>query len=643
MFELSLNQIKKFMNETLILKNVSFQVYEGECVGIVGANGSGKSTILKLIAGILPLECYHGYPQTTSHGYDEGIISMPKHTSIAYLDQIPQYPEEAIVSDVLNAAFDELFELETKMRQLEEAMKSALGAELDRILQEYGDCIHLYEVKGGYDREQKFSKICTGLKFNEAFLKQKFSSLSGGEKTRVVLGKILMDQPDLLLLDEPTNHLDMDSIEWLESYLKAYKGVVIIISHDRYFLDHTVNKIVEIEDMESKTYKGNYSDFVRQKEENMRIQYEHYKEQQKSIHSMEKTVKDLRDWAMRADNNKFFKRAASIQKKLQKMDRVEKPKFERQNMKLAFHSALRSGNETIIAQNLSKAFEDKIIFNDTDLLIEYGERTALIGSNGSGKTTFLNILLGKECADQGMVKCGANVKLAYLPQYIAFDNEELTVVECFREDIELPIGKAREYLAKYLFFGKSVFKKVKFLSGGEKIRLKLAKLLYEEVNLLILDEPTNHLDIESIEALEEALDNFEGTIFFISHDRYFINKMAERIIAIEACQFKSYSGNYDLYKEYKDKERELDQKAVTKIDHVREKNVEPKEKNKWDVKKVEVAIEQLECEIKDLEDSMKKSGSNYEEIHPLYLKKNNLSLELDELLQIWSSLCEDVI
>lgn len=461
------------------------------------------------------------------------------------------YPKGLTVVDVLNLAFEEIDSIEIQMRELEEQMKTLEGTILEKALKKYSDLCQLFEVKGGYERGEKFSKVCTGLNFVESFLSKEFDLLSGGEKTTVVLGKLLIDNPDILLLDEPTNHLDMDSVEWLEGYLKGYKGIVIIVSHDRYFLDNVVTKIVEIEDMESKSYKGNYSSFINQKEENMRIQYEHYREQQKKIKTMEKTVMSLRDWAMRADNNKFFRRAASIQKKLNKMDQIDKPVFERRNMRLDLKVAGRSGNETIKAIGLTKRYGDKIIFKDTDLMIQFGERVGVVGPNGSGKTTFLKMLLGEEQPDNGVVELGVNVMAAYLPQKVIFNNEEFTVLECFREDISILEGKAREYLSKFMFYKSSVFKKVKSLSGGERIRLKLAMLLYQDINLLILDEPTNHLDIDSIETLEAALEDFKGTIFFISHDRYFINKIGERVIAVEDNAFRSYPGNYDYYKSKK--------------------------------------------------------------------------------------------
>lgn len=630
MFELKVHGIKKYMEATLVVNSFTLEAFEGDNVGIVGANGSGKSTILKLIAGIEPMHYYPGYPQTSSPGYDEGLIHRPRGATMAYLEQMPSYPEGLKVNDVLNLAFEEIDGIEKQMRELEEQMQSLEDEALEKSLNKYSDLVNLFEAKGGYEREEKLSKVCTGLKFTESFLQKDFDLLSGGEKTTVGLGKILIHQPDILLLDEPTNHLDMESIEWLEGFLKSYKGIVLIVSHDRYFLDNVVNKIVEIEDMESISYKGNYSAFISQKEENMRVQYEHFREQQKKVNNMEKQVTSLRDWAMRADNNKFFRRAASIQKKLDKMDRIDKPIFERRNMRLNFNDATRSGKETIKAIGLAKRYEDKVIFDGADLMIHYGERVGMVGPNGSGKTTFLKMLVGEEQPDAGVVELGANVMAAYLPQKIEFENEELTVLECFREGISIVEGKAREYLAKFMFYKKSVFKKVKFLSGGERIRLKLAMLMYQDINLLILDEPTNHLDIDSIETLEAALEDFKGTIFFISHDRYFINKIGERVIAVEEYGLKSYQGNYDEYK--REKEKAMEQVPVLK---------EKKEKTlpdsvKADATKLLRQIETIEKEMTEL-DLVMGIKQDYEELNELYSRKEFLNNELEAVMEIWLS------
>lgn len=669
MFELSLINVKKYMEATLVLKDISFEIYSGEKVGIVGVNGSGKSTILKLIAGILPMDYCVGYPGATSPGYDEGFINKPREATCAYLEQIPEYEDGIKVLDVLKSAFDEVYTIEKKMRQLEEEMKYLEGDNLEKALKQYSSLVQVYEVKDGYNTEEKLARICTGLKFTESFLNKEFNLLSGGEKTTVILGKLLIDNPDILLLDEPTNHLDMDSIEWLEIYLKSYSGIVIIVSHDRYFLDNVVTKIIEIEDMESKTYKGNYSSYVKEKEENLLEQIHNYKQQQKEIKTIENTIKDLRDWAIRADNNKFFKRAASLQKKLDKMKssdtedsssyrgrggyvRTEKPKLEKKTMKLNFKDSERSGGDTIKAIGLCKDFVDKVIFRDVDLLVKFGERVALIGPNGSGKTTFLKMLLGEETPDEGIVEFGANVKGGYLPQVITFNDDELTVLQAFREDISMVEGKAREYLSKFMFFGNSVFKKVKNLSGGEKIRLKLAMLLYEDINLLILDEPTNHLDIDSIETFEEALEEFKGTILFISHDRYFINKISERVVAIENHGFKSYAGNYDYYKEIQEEiKRKIEAEAQNKLEKdnklkkkeksknvKKQRNVDDAKKKEAEKSKIEGKIQSLEKEMEEIDLEMAAPEMHYEELNKLYLRKEELKEALEEAMEVWVSL-----
>ncbi|HWT75409.1 MAG TPA: ABC-F type ribosomal protection protein [Mobilitalea sp.] len=650
MAEISFDGVKKYMDTTLVLKNITFMVTEGEKVGIVGENGSGKSTILKLIAGILELNHCAGYPYApVPPGYDEGWVRISKDTNCAYLEQIPQYSDNMKVIDVLNLSFDDVHRIEKEMHELELSMQELDGVELKKTLSRYSELVQLYEVKGGYDIEEKLNKICKGLQFEESFLQQDFNSLSGGEKTTVILGKLLIDAPDVLLLDEPTNHLDMDSVEWLEGYIKNYKGIVIVVSHDRYFLDHTVMKIIEVENKECETYMGNYSDFVRQKDENLRIQFNDYKDQKKQIEHMEQSIKELREWAKRANNEKFYRRAASMQIKLDKMERVEKPVIDKQNMKMNIQTSERSGKIVVKAFELCKNFENKTIFKNAGLLIQYGERVALIGPNGSGKTTFLKMLLGEISADSGETTLGASVMMAYLPQNIAFEDEELTVLDYFRDDISILEGKAREHLAKFMFYGGNVFKKIKLLSGGERVRLKLCKLLYNDVNLLILDEPTNHLDTASIESIEEALSYFKGTILFISHDRYFINKISGRVIAIEDHGFNSYLGNYDYYKEQKDKQdakaapdlslsnvrSEQKQVKYKNVDNMKSNRKEKIEKNEKDTLKTEGRVKDIENELKEIDGCMQAACSDFEKLSKLFVRKEELSKELDAILEGW--------
>ncbi|MDF2868689.1 MAG: transporter ATP-binding protein [Anaerocolumna sp.] len=650
MKDIFVNGVKKYMNTTLVLKNVTFMVNEGERAGMVGENGSGKTTVMKLIAGKLTLNHCAGYPYApVPPGYDEGWVILSKDTTCAYLDQIPDYEAGVKVIDVLNMAFEEVFQLESELRSLELEMQQAEGTNLEKVLNKYDNCLKQYESKGGYQVTEKLNRICKGLKFSDEFLKKDFNILSGGEKTTTALGKLLMDNPDVLLLDEPTNHLDMESVEWLEEYIKTYKGTVIIVSHDRYFLDHTVTKIIEIEVGEAETYNGNYTEFLRQKEENFRLWQEHYKDQQKKINDMEKSVRQLREWASKGGNEKFFKRAASIQIKLDKMERIDRPGSKDNNLRLKVSEAERSGNIVVKAKELKKAFGEKILFNEADAEIYFRERVAMIGQNGSGKTTFLKMLLKEIEPEQGSIEFGSNVKMAYLPQNLAFQNEEITLLECFREDISILEGAAREYLARFLFFGSTVFKRVKYLSGGERVRLMLSKLLFTDVNLLILDEPTNHLDTVSIENIENTLETFKGTVFYISHDRYFINKTATRILELNNGKLKSYDGNYDAYKAEKEKLESYLLTSDTNMNSANPANTKDKQVSK-EGKKVnpvhtaylERNIENLENELKAVNDRMNSPEIPLEELNTLYSKHQELSAELEEVMEEWLSISNQV-
>jgi ATP-binding cassette, subfamily F, member 3 len=628
MIELKMYNIMKRFVDNLVLNNITFTIYDKEKVAIVGENGSGKSTILKLIAGVEPLD--RDDREDNCNCREKGWIRIPKGVTVGYLNQLPIYPENLKVIDILKLAFEEVYDVEKNIRLLESNMEHLEGDNLEKVLKQYSKLQETYEAKGGYDIEEKLSKICIGLKFDNIFLEKDFNILSGGEKTIVSLGKILLESPGILLLDEPTNHLDMDSVEWLEGYLKNYNGIVLIVSHDRYFLDNVVTKVIEIEDKQNKDYKGNYSDYVKQKEENMLEQFDDFKEQQSKIKAMESAVKRLRSW-------EHYTRAMSIQKKLDKMNRIDKPVFEKQNIKFNFKDTDRSGFNVIKGSEICKRFDDKTILNKANLNVSYGEKVSLIGPNGSGKTTFLKMLLDKTSIDSGTLEIGANVKYAYLPQEITFNNENDMLIDCFREDKPILEGKAREYLSKFMFFGKTVYKKVKHLSGGERVRLKLSMLLYDEINLLILDEPTNHLDIASIETLESALEDFKGTIFFISHDRYFINKVCDRVISLEENKLVNYDGNYDFYK---NKKNEL-VLSLPKTAAITKKEVLPKpvnidsKKRKSELDKIENNIKSLEHDLIEIDKFISNSSSNYDELTSLCSKKEQLNEQLEEMINVW--------
>ncbi|MBL4931260.1 ribosomal protection-like ABC-F family protein [Clostridium paridis] len=628
MIEIALKDLVKYYGANLVLDSVSFEVHKGEKIGLVGRNGSGKSTILEIISG--------------HEKIDGGILSIRKGAKVGYLKQIPSFPEEYTGRDALNTAFIEINELEVHIAELEKKMSNSSEKELEKVFKQYSEVQQRYELLGGYDKEENLNKVTQGLKINENILNQPFSILSGGEKTTVMLGKILLESPDILLLDEPTNHLDMESLEWLEGYINQYSGTIIIVSHDRYFLDKVATSIVELEDFKSTTYQGNYSSYVKKKDEDLLLQYQAYRDQQKKIDQMEKSIKNLRDWAIRGDNGKFFRRAASMQKRLDKMDKVNKPNLNKKNIKLNLMLEERSGEEVIKVKEATKTFGNKELFINGEFNISYGEKVALIGANGCGKSTFLKILLGYENIDNGIIKLGESVRIAYLPQNIEFNNENTTILECFREDIQILEGKAREYLAKFMFFGESVYKKVGSLSGGEKTRLMLSKLLFNDVNLLILDEPTNHLDIDSIETLEEALEDFQGTIFFISHDRYFINKISNRIVELSDKQFVSYEGDFDYYKVKKDESlRKISQEPVKKKEPIKKpEKIKERTPSKRQIDELENNINDIEREITDVDARMSLLGSDYEELNKWLFIKGNLQEKLDMLLEKWIKITE---
>lgn len=626
MIELALNKLQKYYGATMVLEDITFEVQTSEKVGIVGGNGCGKSTLLKIIMGI--------------EGYEKGILSIKRGSTLGYLEQMPIYADTFKVIDVLNVAFEKVDILHKELELVEKQLSTVDESDMERLLNKLSQLQSTYESLGGYDKEEKLSKVCTGLKIDDKFKEKLFSQLSGGEKTTIILGKILLQNPDILLLDEPSNHLDLEAMEWLEAYLKEYKGVVIIVSHDRYFLDNVVTKIIEIEDMASKSYDGNYTAFVIEKERQLQLQMSEFLDQQKKIKAMEKSIAQLRDWGMRGDNSKFFRRAASMQKLLDKVQRIDKPLLERDSISINANVAGRSGNDVVKVKDLYKSYGEKVLLDKAELLIKNGETVALIGLNGCGKSTMIKILLGIDEADEGTASLGSSIKLGYLPQNITFEDENKTILECFREDIVISEGKAREYLAKYMFFGERVFKKVGALSGGERSRLKLSKLMYSEVNLLILDEPTNHLDIDSREELERFLKEFKGTLLFVSHDRYFINNIASRVVELFQGSLISYGGNYEYYKEKSTqlKSAQLNKKAAdgNKIIKAKKEKIYKPTKtgnNEWKKLNLEKQIEKLEERLKVIEREVNKFCDNYEKLNTLYSEKLELQKRIDRLME----------
>lgn len=536
MIEIELNKIKKNYGLRNVLDGFSLQLKTGEKVALIGQNGSGKSTILKIIA--------------KQESIDSGTINIRSGAKIGILNQIYENEKEDIsVEDFLYKSFEEILKIEKKLNKLETQMSTEANTDkLEKLINEYGRTQERFSLIGGYETQEKFNKICSRFYINKDLLKQNYNLLSGGEKTRVNLAKLLLTQPDILLLDEPTNHLDIHSLEFLEELILKYKGTVLIVSHDRYFLDKVINKTVLLENGKENIYYGNYSYFLKEDERRTLTQFENYKNQQKQIEKMKESITTLRKFGELAGNEMFFKRAKNIEKRLEKMEIIDRVDLNKKALDLKFNIKSRSGNDVLKIENLEKKFDQKVIFKDANLTLNYGEKVALIGENGSGKSTLIKIILGQDTNFDGNLKLGTAIKFGYISQNIIFEDNDKTVLDYFLEGNNFSETEERNKLARYGFRQENVFKRIGKLSGGEKVRIILMKLIQKDINFLILDEPTNHIDIDTREILEEALKEYKGTALFVSHDRFFINAIANRILNIEDCKIKSYYGNYDDFK-----------------------------------------------------------------------------------------------
>ncbi|WP_346988545.1 ABC-F type ribosomal protection protein [Bacillus sp. SW7] len=580
----SVNNVTKSFGGNIIFENISLEIKNGERVGLVGRNGSGKTTIFQLLTGMESL--------------DAGAIHMKKGTRIGHVAQIPKFDEGMTVYDVLSSAFKAEKELEREMRTLENNMaEEREPSALQKLMERYGVIQEKFAFLGGYEIEASLMKVANGLQVTELFPRS-FLELSGGEQTKISLAYMLLQKPDLLLLDEPTNHLDLFAVEWLEQFLKEYNGTVVVISHDRYFLDEVVTKIFDLEDGEIHVYHTNYSRFVEEKEERLLQEFQAYQEQQKKIKKMKEAIKRLREWANQANppNEGLHKRARSMERALERMEKLKKPILERKQMGLQFEGQERSGKDVVVMKEVSKGFAEHLLFNEANLHVRFQERAAIVGRNGTGKTTLLKLLLEEIEPDAGEIRIGSSVKIGYLSQH-AYGNMKSNVLEAFRECVAVTEGEARHILAKFLFYGPAVFKKVTQLSGGEKMRLRLAQLMYQDINFLILDEPTNHLDIESREVLEEALEQYNGTILAVSHDRYFLNKLFEKTYWIDECTLFEFAGNYAWARQ------KWEEKLETQV--IKQQRQGRKSMETVPVKKKEVRnIEEIETELMHVEEDI---------------------------------------
>ena len=608
------NLTKFFVIGENLLEGLSFEIQEGECVAILGRNGCGKTTLFKILTGEMD--------------YDEGEVYVNPNKKLGLISQIPQFPYGYTVEDVLRSAFAPLLKIKAQMENLERAMVSGASAEQ---LREYDNLTNRFQSGGGYDMDVETDKVCNGLAITAEQRQQPFDSLSGGEKTRVNLARLLLEKTDILLLDEPTNHLDLNSVEWLEGYIKAFKGTVLAISHDRYFLDRVAERVIEITDGHAEFYSGNYTFYMDEKQARFDLQMKQYEQEQAKLKQLGFTLERMKGWGI--NNRTLYRRAMSIQHRMERIHKTEKPKTEK-TMKASFGEKDFSGDVVFNMKNVAKAFGDRTLFSDVNLNVEGGERIAILGDNGTGKSTFIKCLLGEEdCA--GKIQFGPTVKWGYLPQTIHFDHPERTLYDTMLYEKNCTPQVARDRLGQFMFQGEDVFKTVGTLSGGEQSRLRLCMLMDEKINLLILDEPTNHLDIASREWVEAAIEEFEGVLLFVSHDRYFIEKFAERIWLLEDGQIRDFKCGYQKYRSI------LEHEAAAKP--VATAAPKPKkEKPKGGTKDIDKLIRRLEREIEkqekviaDFEVKIEAASADYQELTRLLGEKEEAELVLMDLMEQW--------
>lgn len=533
MIDISLNKIKKNYGFNDVLTDINFDVYTNDKIALVGLNGSGKSTILKLIYGI--------------ENPNSGNISIRNNISIGYLSQNYEN-KDILVKNMLYENFKDVLKLEDEIKKIESKMQTQ---ENDyKLITKYCNLLEKLNDIGGYKVKEKITKTVDTFKL-EKLLEKNFNILSGGEKKLVLLANIMINNPDVILLDEPTNYLDINTLEWLENYLINYKGSLVIVSHDRYFLDKVTNKTILIENGTNYIFHGNYSYYLKENENRIINEFEKYKDQQKQIEEMKKTIKKLREWGQLGNNERFFKRAKCIERRLEKIELINKPKVKN-NIPITFNDNKRTGNDVFKINNLNLVIEDKILLDNVNFELTYGTRTCILGSNGSGKSTLIKYIINNynNSKSTDNIKIGTNVKIGYIEQEIKFKNEDIRVYDEARKYFNGEEYLLRSSLFKFMFYGDDIYKKLNKLSGGERVRLLLFCLIQQEINFLILDEPTNHIDVETKEVLEDALIDFKGTILFVSHDRYFINKIATSILEIKDKKIHNHIGNYDDYKNY---------------------------------------------------------------------------------------------
>ena len=619
--------VKEFEVGKRILDGFSLQVEEGERVGLLGKNGAGKTTVFRMMTGQVDP--------------DEGTVAIAPGKRLGLISQIPVYPEGYTVRDVLDTAFAPLHAMERELGSLAAQMGESQDPE---VMARYDKLTAAFELGGGYDTETRLNKVCSGLGIGPDMRERLFDALSGGEKTRINLARLILEDTDILLLDEPTNHLDLNATEWLEGYLERFKGTVLAISHDRWFLDKAVKRVAEIVDGRAELYSGSYSFYVEEKERRYQERLKQYEKEQAKIAQLEEAAENLRLWAFKG-MDKTYKRAKSMEKRIERMRTTDKPVRERR-MTNRFGEREFHGDEALVVTGLTKSFGEHTLFSGLDLDVAGGERIALLGDNGAGKSTFIRIIMGEEAPDSGSVYLGPSVRVGYLPQIIRFDRPDRNLVDTMLWARNCSTQEARDRLAAFRFRGEDVFKQVSALSGGEQSRLRLCMLMDSRINLLILDEPTNHLDIDSREWIEEAVEEYGGNLLFVSHDRWFIEKFATRIWMLEDGQITDFKGTYSEFRAFRERQEQL-KNARTSPEPEKPKEDRPrrpggtKELEKQ-VRAAERAVEKTEIRLDEISGEMEEAASDYLKLQDLYAEQDRLEDELAHLYAEWERLAAEL-
>ena len=626
MADITVQNLTKYYGDRLILSDLTFDIQPGEKVAILGPNGAGKTTLLHILAGRLD--------------YDSGVVAIGAGRAVGMIDQMPDYPAEVTVEDVLRSAFRDAHRVQDEMQRLEREM--AAHPEDEDLLRRYGVLQQKLDALGGYNRDFEVDKVCNGLDIPPARRAQPFAQLSGGEKTRVNLARIILEQTDILLLDEPTNHLDMDAVRWLGDYLDAYPGTVVTVSHDRYFLDQCCERIIEVHDNTIEFYAGSYSFYAVERERRYEQQLREHENQMAEKKRLESVARIMHEHG----TEHLAKRAASIEKRIARMKVTDRPRREKQ-MNVSFGDPNYETEEVLKVRGITKGYDGRKILQDVTFNVRNGERVAILGDNGAGKTTLLKILLGEEVADDGTVKKGVGLRPAYLPQLVHFANENRNLIDTLIYDKNVTMQTARNRLGAFKFSGEDQLKTVKTLSGGEKSRLRLCELMYDPLNMLILDEPTNHLDLLSREWIEEAVEAFTGTLLFVSHDRYFVERFATRVIYLENGTYLDYTGTYEQFLAYRERLRseQVAQTPVQAPKADKPQKPRPKGGTKNKAKRLAVLereISQMEAKLADLDNQINRNAADPEKLMGLLAEKDEADAELLEKMDEWERLSEEL-